>query len=91
MATEFEIAVLQELSDIKSLGAKTAQQVTSLDERLFSGPSSVISKLQSDIMEIKSERKSDARWEKIHNTLHYSLTPFVVGAHAVIRHFGINI
>jgi hypothetical protein len=89
--TDFEVAVMKELGDIKAVGTATAQQVTSLDERLFSGPSSVISDIKADIAEIKAERKSDVRWEKIHNTLHYSLTPFVVGIHAVIRHFGINI
>jgi hypothetical protein len=90
-ASEFELQVLAELADIKSVGAATAQQVTSLETRLFNGGSGVVQTLQSDIQEIKDDRKSDERWTRFHNLAHYSLTPLVVTAHSIARHFGINI
>lgn len=90
-ASEFELQVLAELSEIKSVGSATAQQVTSLETRLFNGGSGVVQTLQADIQEIKDDRKHDERWERLHNILHYSLTPLVVTIHSFARHFGINI
>jgi hypothetical protein len=89
--TEFETAVMQELSEIKSVSAATAQQVVSLESRLFNGGSGVVQTIQSDIQEIKADRKTDERWERLHNILHYSLTPLVVTIHSIARHFGVNI
>jgi hypothetical protein len=89
--TEFETAVMQELSEIKSVSAATAQQVVSLESRLFNGGSGVVQTIQSDIQEIKSDRKTDEKWERLHNVLHYSLTPLVVTIHSIARHFGVNI
>ncbi len=89
--TEFETAIMQELSEIKAMGATTAQQVTGLETRLFNGGSGVIATLQGDIIEIKDDRKSDEKWTRIHNLAHYSLTPIVVGLHSIARHFGINV
>lgn len=91
MASDFELQVLAELSAIKSVGAATSAQVESLQERLFNGGSGVITTLQSDIQEIKDDRQQESRWEKIHNIAHYAMTPLIVGAHAVARHFGIEI
>ena len=88
---EFEAAVMNELSAIKSTSASNAATLAALYERLFDGPASVITTVQADIQEIKDDRKRDERWEKIHNVLHYSLTPIVVIAHAVARHLGIDI
>ena len=89
--TEFESAVMNELSAIKSTSASNAATLVALNERLFDGPSSVITTVQGDIQEIKDDRKTDARWERFHNVLHYSLTPVVVGIHSIARHLGINI
>jgi hypothetical protein len=89
--TEFETAVMQELSEIKSVSAATAQQVVSLESRLFNGGSGVVQTIQSDIQEIKADRKTDEKWERLHNVLHYSLTPLVVTIHSIARHFGVNI
>lgn len=89
--TEFESAVMNELSQIKSATAGTTATLEALNTRLFEGPASVITTLQSDIQEIKDDRKSEAKWERVHNFLHYSLTPLVVGFHAVLRHFGVNV
>jgi hypothetical protein len=89
--TDFETAIMTELSDIKSTSARNAATLAALNERLFDGPSSVITTVQADIQEIKDDRKTDARWEKIHNVLHYSLTPIVVAVHATARHLGIDI
>ena len=89
--TEFETAVMQELSEIKSVSAATAQQVTSLETRLFNGGSGVVQSLQADIQEIKDDRKSDERWTRFHNLAHYTLTPLVVTLHSIARHFGVNI
>jgi hypothetical protein len=89
--TDFETLVIKELGDIRAIGTATAQRVESLENRLFDGNSSVVSTLQADIQEIKDDRKSDARWSRIHNVAHYSLTPIVVALHAIARHFGIEI
>ena len=89
--TEFETAVMQELSEIKSVSAATAQQVVSLESRLFNGGSGVVQTIQSDIQEIKADRKSDERWTRFHNLAHYTLTPLVVTLHSIARHFGVNI
>lgn len=102
MATEFELAVMQELSDIKSLATKAAAAAeaansasvaasTAMAERLFHPKSGVIVALQSDIDEIKDDRLREEKWEKIHNVLHYSLTPIIVAAHAIAKHFGVDI
>ena len=91
MASDFELAVLKELNDIKSIATAAATTTEALKERLFDGESSVVSNLQSDIKEIKDDRKIDQKWERIHNVAHYSLTPIVVGFHAVLRHFGVNV
>jgi hypothetical protein len=91
MASDFEFSVMQELSAIKSTSASNAATLAALNERLFDGPSSVITTVQDDIQEMKDDRKSDARWERLHNVLHYSLTPVVVGIHLIARRIGINI
>ena len=91
MATDFELQVLAELSDIKSSSAATAQQVASLEERLFNGGSGVVHAIQQDIQEIKAEKIRDDKWEKIHNIAHYSMGPIVLGVHAFIRHLGIDL
>jgi hypothetical protein len=91
MASDFELQVMSELSEIKSLATSAVTSSQAMTERLFHPDSGVISTLQSDITEIKDDRKTDARWEKIHNVLHYSLTPIVVAVHATARHLGIDI
>ncbi len=102
MATDFELQVMAELSEIKSLATAAAAAATAantaavaattaMSDRLFHPQSGVISNLQGDIAEIKDDRKTDQRWERIHNVAHYSLTPLVVGFHAVLRHFGVNV
>jgi hypothetical protein len=62
-----------------------------MTDRLFHPQSGVIATIQSDITEIKDERKTDERWERIHNILHYSMTPIVVAAHTIARHLGVDI
>lgn len=102
MASDFEISVMNELSAIKSMATKAASAAeaandsavaatTAMNERLFHPQSGVITTIQGEIKEIKEVRKSDERWERLHNTLHYSLTPLVVFAHAVARHFGMDV
>lgn len=91
MASDFELQVLAELSEIKSATATAAQRVEGLETRLFNGGSGVIQTLQNDITEMKDERKTDQRWDRLHNILHYGLTPLVVGLHAIARHFGVEI
>jgi hypothetical protein len=86
--TEFETLVINELSDIKSVGTATAQQVTSLENRLFDGPSSVISNLQADIAEIKAARESQAKWDRVHNILHYTIGPALITIQAIARKYG---
>ncbi len=91
MSTEFQLQVLAELSEIKSVGAATAQRVESLEDRLFNGGSGVIHTLQDDIREIKGERASEARWNRVHNILHYSIGPLLVTAQTIARKFGMPI
>lgn len=102
MANEFEVAVMQELSEIKSLATAAASAAEAankaavassqaLNERLFNHGSGVIPTIQRDIQDIKDDRKSEARWERIHNIAHYSLTPLLGVAHAIARHFGVDI
>jgi hypothetical protein len=98
MLSESEALILHELSDIKTelseikVAAATAVQVaTSLDTRLFNSGSGVIANLQSDIQEIKDDKKTEERWNRIHNILHYSITPLLVALHEVVRKFGVPI
>ena len=102
MASDFEISVMQELSEIKSVAATAAQaaiaakeaalmSTQAMNDRLFHPQSGVIATIQADITEMKEERKVDAKWERVHNLAHYSLTPIVVVAHAVARQLGIDI
>ena len=91
MQTEIEALILKELGDIKSTMSATEATVNTLKERLFDGPSSVITTLQSNISEIKKARETDQKWDRIHNIAHYGLTPLVVAIHAIARHFGIEI
>jgi hypothetical protein len=91
VASDFELQVLQELSDIKSSSAATAQQVASLEERLFNGGSGVVHAIQTDIQEMKAEKIRDDKWEHIHNIAHYSLAPLLVTVHAIVRHLGIDV
>jgi hypothetical protein len=91
MMTEFESLVVSKLSEIENATATNAATLTALNERLFDGPSSVITNLQADIDEIKEARKTDARWERLHNVLHYSTGPLLIMAHEVMRKMGIAI
>jgi hypothetical protein len=99
---DFELEVMATLADIK--GAATAaaanaqaakeaalMSTQAMNDRLFHPQSGVIATIQADITEIKEERKTDQRWEKVHNVLHYSLTPLVVAAHVIARHLGMDI
>lgn len=100
--TEFEAVVMDKLGKIESLAtaaklaAESAHEASmtatqAMSDRLFHEKSGVITTLQGDIQEIKEEKKTDDRWERIHNIAHYSLTPLVVFAHGVARHFGLDI
>lgn len=91
MATEFELQVLSELSEIKSVGAATTAKVDALDTRLFNGGTGVIHNLQQDIQEIIDERQEEQRWNRLHNILHYSIAPILVFAHALARKLGVNV
>lgn len=102
MASEFELRVLEELSEIKVIATSAANAaraaddsavsaVSALNERLFNHGSGVIATLQGDIQEIKDGRRSDARWDKVHNVAHYSLTPILLSLHAIARHFGVDV
>jgi ATP-dependent Clp protease adapter protein ClpS len=90
-ATEFELQVLSTLSDIKAMASATQQKVVSLDDRLFNAGSGVVTVLQADIAEVKAEKTSDAKWDKIHNILHYSIPPVLVALHELARKMGISI
>jgi hypothetical protein len=100
--TDFETAIMTELSEIKSAAtaanasAQAAKEAAlmstqAMNDRLFHPQSGVIATLQSDIQEIKDDRIRDEKWERVHNIAHYSLTPIVVAVHAVARHLGIDI
>ena len=91
MATDFELQVLSELSEIKVAAATAVQGATSLDTRLFNSGSGVIANLQSDIQEIKDDRKTDAKWDRVHNIAHYSLGPLLVFLHEIARKLGVAI
>lgn len=102
MASDFELAVMKELSEIKSratsadVNAQAAKDASiaatqAMTDRLFHPQSGVITVLQADIKEIKEERVSDARWERFHNVAHYSLPPIMAFLHGIVRHFGIDV
>lgn len=91
MATEFELQVLSELSEIKSTASATAATVEGLDTRLFHVQSGVITVLQGDIAEIKQDQEDDKKWERIHNVLHYSIGPLLVFLHGLARKLGFSI
>jgi len=88
--SQFEISVMEQLSEIKTIASTAEANTEALNTRLFNGGAGVISGLQADIQEIKDERKEDKRWDRVHNIAHYSLAPILVGLHAVARHFGIT-
>ena len=88
--SQFEISVMEQLSEIKTIASTAAANTEALNTRLFNGGAGVISGLQADIQEIKDERKEEAKMNRIHNWIHYSLAPVLVGLHAVARHFGIT-
>lgn len=85
MATDFELAVMQELSEIKAQGSSTATAVTSLEKRLFNG-SGVIPTMQADIDEIKSDVKEEQRWEKVKGILQSSVPAGVLVTLHMLAH-----
>lgn len=87
MATDFELQVLEELSEIKSATATTAEKVNGLDIRLFHAQTGVIKTIQDDITEIKANRVDDHKWDRIHNIVHYSIGPLLVLGHQIARKF----
>jgi hypothetical protein len=89
--TEFENFVTTELSKIASTTAATRASLEGLNERLFEGPASVITTLQKDIGDIQDARKTEVRWERLHNVLHYSTGPFLIVLHQIARKLGIAI
>ncbi len=89
--TDFEAAVMRELSEIKTIATKAAVSTEALNERLFNHGSGVVTTLQADIDEVKQDRLRDEKWERLHNIAHYSLTPMVVAFHTIARHFGIDV
>jgi len=89
--TDFELRVLTELAAIKVSAATAVQVATSLDTRLFNSGSGVITTLQADIKEIKDDKKTEDRWNRIHNIAHYSLTPLLVVLHEIARKLGVSI
>lgn len=104
MATDFELIVLKELGEIKSVGAATAARLDEFinsaeieNKQCFQDRASLTEKigglkaLQVAVKEIKADRKDEKKWERIHNVAHYALTPLVVIAHAIARHFGIDV
>jgi hypothetical protein len=91
MATDFELQVLAELSEIKVTAATAAATSTALATRLFDGNSGVISTLQSDIIEIKQTAAEDRKSNNIKDYIHYSATPVLVGIHAFLKHLGVDI
>lgn len=104
MATDFELIVLKELGEIKGMGAATAARLDEFisnaeieNKQCFQDRAQLNEKIgglagmQSDIAEIKADRKDDKKWERIHNVAHYSLTPILVLAHGIARHFGIDV
>ena len=104
MATDFELAVLKELGEIKGTAVASAARLDDLiahivienkncldDRTQLNAKFTTMLGLQSAVAEIKDDMKDDKRWERIHNVAHYSLTPIVVFVHGLLRHFGINV
>jgi predicted membrane-bound spermidine synthase len=93
---------MAELSEIKAMAATAASAAvaannaavassTALTERLFHADSGVIHTIQSDIQEIKDDRKDDKKWDRIHNIIHYSTGPILIAIHQMARKLGITI
>ena len=91
MATDFEIAVMAQLGELKTIAATAAANTEALNARLFNGGSGVIHELQKDIQEIKDSRESEAKWTRLHNVLHYSIGPLLVLGHEIAKKMGIAI
>jgi hypothetical protein len=102
MASDFELAVMKELGDIKSLATEAASAAKAandaavtatqaMSDRLFHEKSGVITIIQNDISKMEAEKIRDDKWERIHNVLHYSMSPALVFIHGIARHFGIDI
>ena len=91
MATDFELAVLHELGEIKAVAASSAATLTALNERLFTEGSGVIPTIQAHIQEIKDDRVREARWDRVHNIAHYSITPVLVVLHEIARKLGVSV
>lgn len=91
MNDDLAVEIMAQLSDIRSLATAANTKIEGLDKRLFNGGAGVIATLQSDIQQINDDRKDEKRWERIHNTVHYALSPLLIIGHAVLRHFGVNV
>lgn len=90
MTDDHALQIMAQLSAIQALATEANTKITALDDRLFNG-SGVIATIEKDITEIKDDRKDDEKWERIHNVLHYSIGPALVGIHATLRRLGVNI
>jgi hypothetical protein len=88
---EFEMEVLSRLGKIEVMATTSAANTDALKDRLFDGPSSVIGNIQTDISEIKEERKTESKWDRIHKILHYSITPVLLALHEVARKMGMPV
>ena len=103
--TDFEMQVMTELSEIKSKAtaaeaAATAAAAKSeaLETRLFTDfvPTIKTENEQCLNQRIKLETRLTVMEEKhkhddVKDYIHYATGPFIVAAHAIMRHFGINI
>lgn len=83
--TDFEQLVVEQLGEIKATGAATAATLTALNQRLFDGPASVITVIQTDIVELKADVKTNVWLERGK----VSLGPILVVIHAICHHLGL--
>jgi hypothetical protein len=87
VATDFELQVLAELGEIKATAASTAATCTALNERLFNGGSGVITVIQADIDELKTDAKNEVWWDRGKT----ALGPILVGLHMLLHKFGLKV
>lgn len=94
MASDFEITVLRDLSEIKATAVEAATTVSNLDTRLFHVQSGVISTIQSDISEVRlniKELQNDAQKQIWWERFKMAIAPTLVGLHMLFRKLGLNV
>lgn len=74
--TDFELLIMNELSEIKTAIAAS---------------SAVIPTLQASLAEVKAGIADDKKSEKIKDYIHYASAPVLISLQSILRHMGVHV